>query len=95
MFRIQVATVKKMFEALLNNASLLKKVVEALKDLVTDANLECHPDALTLQVSVSILPKKKMFGSHSPITNSFFLFNKHSFSLTCRQWTHRTFLLLL
>lgn len=72
MFRIQFATVKKMFEALLNNASLLKKVVEALKDLVTDANLECHPDALTLQVSLSILPKKKMFGSHSPITNSIF-----------------------
>jgi hypothetical protein len=83
-----------MFEALLNNASLLKKVVEALKDLVTDANLECHPDALTLQVSVSILPKKKMVHIALLLTH-FFLFNKHSFSLTCRQWTHRTFLLLL
>jgi hypothetical protein len=40
-----------MFEAILSNASLLRKVIEALKDLVTDANLECHPDALTLQVS--------------------------------------------
>jgi len=40
-----------MFEAILGSASLLRKVIEALKDLVTDANLECHPDALTLQVS--------------------------------------------
>lgn len=44
-----------MFEAVLSNASLLRKVIEALKDLVTDANLECHPDALTLQVSKALM----------------------------------------
>jgi hypothetical protein len=61
-----------MFEALLNTASLLKKVVEALKDLVTDANLECHPDALTLQVSVYFTQEKDVWFIFSPLTNYFF-----------------------
>jgi proliferating cell nuclear antigen len=40
-----------MFEARLAQGQLIKKVVEAIKDLVTDANLECSPEALTLQAS--------------------------------------------
>ena len=39
-----------MFEARLVQGALLKKVIEAIKDLVTDANLECTAEALTLQV---------------------------------------------
>jgi hypothetical protein len=38
-----------MFEARLEQGGLIKKVIEAIKDLVTDANLECSPEALTLQ----------------------------------------------
>jgi hypothetical protein len=30
--------------------ALLKKIVEAIKDLVTDANLECSSTGLTMQV---------------------------------------------
>lgn len=39
-----------MFEARLIQGSLLKKIVEALKDLVTDANLDCTSTGMTLQV---------------------------------------------
>ncbi len=39
-----------MFEARLLQGSLLKKLVEAMKDLVTDANLDCSPTGVTLQV---------------------------------------------
>ncbi len=38
-----------MFEARLEQGSLLKKIVEAMKDLVTDANLECNEDGIKLQ----------------------------------------------
>ena len=38
-----------MFEAKLKEASLLKRLIEALKDLVTDANLECSPQGLKMQ----------------------------------------------
>ena len=42
---------------LILQAQLLKKIVEALKDLVTDANLECTSEALTLQVRVDGMTK--------------------------------------
>eukprot|EP01025_Chloroclados_australasicus_P062279 TRINITY_DN81783_c0_g1_i1.p1 TRINITY_DN81783_c0_g1~~TRINITY_DN81783_c0_g1_i1.p1 ORF type:complete len:281 (-),score=33.22 TRINITY_DN81783_c0_g1_i1:73-915(-) len=38
-----------MFEARLLQGSLLKKVIEAIKDLVTDANFECTENEFTLQ----------------------------------------------
>lgn len=38
-----------MFEARLIQGGLLKKVVEAIKDLVTDANFECADSGLGLQ----------------------------------------------
>eukprot|EP00968_Pinguiococcus_pyrenoidosus_P008845 scaffold655_cov225-Pinguiococcus_pyrenoidosus.AAC.18 len=38
-----------MFEARLIQGSLLKKVVSAINELVTDANLECSPSGLSLQ----------------------------------------------
>lgn len=39
-----------MFEARLIQGSLLKKIVEAVKDLVSDANLDCTEEGLTMQV---------------------------------------------
>ena len=38
-----------MFEAKLANAALLKKIVEAIKDLVTDAPFDCSESAMCLQ----------------------------------------------
>lgn len=38
-----------MFEAKLANASLLKKIVESIKDLVTDAPFDCSESAMCLQ----------------------------------------------
>jgi len=38
-----------MFEARLTEASLLKRIIEAMKDIVTDANIECSQDKLMLQ----------------------------------------------
>ncbi|EME28990.1 proliferating cell nuclear antigen [Galdieria sulphuraria] len=37
------------FEARLTQASLIKKILEAIKDLVTDANFDCSPEGLSLQ----------------------------------------------
>lgn len=49
-----------MFEAKLGQAALLKKVIEAIKDLVTDAPFDCSENALCLQVMIyfKILKKK-------------------------------------
>ncbi len=38
-----------MFEARLIQGCLLKKVVDSIKDLVTDANFDCSPSGFTLQ----------------------------------------------
>jgi len=38
-----------MFEATLKQASLLKKILEAIKDLVTDANFDCSAGGIALQ----------------------------------------------
>ena len=38
-----------MFEARLVQGGLLKKVLEAIKDLVTDANFDCSPTGFSLQ----------------------------------------------
>ena len=38
-----------MFEARLTNGVVLKKLVEALKDLVTDANIDCSEEGLSIQ----------------------------------------------
>lgn len=38
-----------MFEARLDQAAVLKKVVEAMKDLVTDANFECTATGMAMQ----------------------------------------------
>ncbi|CAG9329218.1 unnamed protein product [Blepharisma stoltei] len=38
-----------MFEALLSKALILKRIVEALKELVTDVNFECTPAGISLQ----------------------------------------------
>ncbi len=38
-----------MFEARLQQASILKKILEAVKDLVTDANFDCSSSGIALQ----------------------------------------------
>jgi proliferating cell nuclear antigen len=38
-----------MFEAKLQQAGLLKKILEAVKDLVTDANFDCSSSGISLQ----------------------------------------------
>lgn len=38
-----------MFEARLVQGSLLKKIIDAVKDLVTDANFECNQTGFSLQ----------------------------------------------
>eukprot|EP01094_Clydonella_sp_ATCC50884_P020153 TRINITY_DN4125_c0_g1_i1.p1 TRINITY_DN4125_c0_g1~~TRINITY_DN4125_c0_g1_i1.p1 ORF type:complete len:274 (+),score=123.80 TRINITY_DN4125_c0_g1_i1:50-823(+) len=38
-----------MFEAKLRQASLLKRILEAIKDLVTDGNFDCSPSGIALQ----------------------------------------------
>lgn len=40
-----------MFEAKLGIASTLKRIVDAIKDLVTDAPFDCSETAMCLQVS--------------------------------------------
>lgn len=42
-----------MFEAKLGQAALLKKVIESIKDLVTDAPFDCSENALCLQVTLN------------------------------------------
>ncbi len=43
-----------MFEARLLQGSLLKKIVEAIKDLVQEANVDCSDQGLTMQVRVPV-----------------------------------------
>ena len=38
-----------MFEAKLTQGGLLKKVLESVKELVTDANFDCAPTGFTMQ----------------------------------------------
>lgn len=40
---------KDMFEATLAEASVLKKVLDAIKDLVTEANFDCNTEGISLQ----------------------------------------------
>ena len=37
-----------MFEAKLSDGTILKKIIEAIKDLVTDVNLDATPTGLSL-----------------------------------------------
>ena len=41
--------INKMFEARILQGSILKKVLESIKDLVTDANFECTTNGFALQ----------------------------------------------
>ena len=39
-----------MFEAKILQGSLLKKIIEAIRELVVDANLDCNERGITMQV---------------------------------------------
>lgn len=43
-----------MFEARLPQASLLKKVLESIKDVIDHANFDCSADGMSLQVCFSV-----------------------------------------
>lgn len=40
-----------MFEARLTESTLLKKMLEAIRDLVQEANWDCNEDGIFMQVS--------------------------------------------
>jgi DNA polymerase III sliding clamp (beta) subunit (PCNA family) len=43
-------SVAEMFEAKILQGALLKKIIEAIRELVTDANLDCNERGITMQV---------------------------------------------
>jgi len=45
-----------MFEAKLLNGNILKKIVEAIKDVVNDVNIDVSPSGKKLSISQSYLP---------------------------------------
>jgi hypothetical protein len=47
-----------MFEARLVQGNVLKKIVEAMKDLVTDANLDCSASGISMQVTSASDPER-------------------------------------
>ena len=54
-----------MFEARILQGSTLKKIIEAIRELVVDANLDCNEGGITMQVRKShqILYKYRMLTS--------------------------------
>lgn len=44
-----------MFEAKILQGSLLKKIIEAIRELVVDANLDCNERGITMQVRLYYL----------------------------------------
>ena len=44
-----------MFEAKLVQGQLFKKIIEAIRELVTDANLDCTESGITMQVNFTEL----------------------------------------
>ena len=43
-----------MLQAVLKEASVMKKVIEAIKDLVTDGNIDCSPQGMSMQAMDSV-----------------------------------------
>jgi hypothetical protein len=43
-------TKERMFEARLVQGAILKKIIEAIRELVTDANLDCSSTGISMQV---------------------------------------------
>ncbi len=50
-FRLYFA---RMFEAKILQGSTLKKIIEAIRELVTDANLDCNERGITMQVNCDL-----------------------------------------
>ena len=47
--RLRLRSSSKFLQAILKQGRIFKEIIEAMKDLVTDANLECGEDGLKLQ----------------------------------------------
>ena len=54
-----------MFEARMLQASILKKIIEAIRELVKDANLDCNENGITMQVAREGIPKSRWVGATS------------------------------
>ena len=48
-------SLERMFEARLTQGSVLKLIIDSMKDLVMDANFECSNNEISVQVSESVL----------------------------------------
>ena len=68
-----------MFEAKILQGLVLKKIIEAIRELVQEANLECTDRSITMQVLLNKFP------CDDPLI----------FLVFSRQWTHRTCLFVL
>ena len=55
-----------MFEGRLLQGSLLKKIIESIRELVVDVNIDCDESGLKLQVRMLI--DCVDYGSYSPVT---------------------------
>jgi hypothetical protein len=81
-FKLQLT--QAMFEARLVQGNVLKKIVEAMKDLVTDANLDCSASGISMQVTSASDPERT---SRSKLHHSRYLHPPPH-----RLWTRLTYL---
>jgi hypothetical protein len=85
-----------MFEAKILQGSVLKKIIEAIRELVADANLDCNERGITMQVCYFFL-----LPVHFLMLFVIFIFlvfwlnllllSVFFFLRSCRQWTRRMF----
>lgn len=82
-----------MFEARMPQAALLKKIIEAIKDLVTEANFDCSASGIQLQVlrfcKYATHQNESVFFSVEIMRSLRGLLTASS--KFCRQWTPRTY----
>lgn len=58
---MNIVILQKMFEARLLKSSILKKVLEAIKDLLTQATFDCDDNGIQLQVILPLNLKASFF----------------------------------
>lgn len=60
-----------MFEARLLRSSILKKVLEAIKDLLTQATFDCDDNGIQLQVRKEEVPLHPLYSRTKPLNYYF------------------------
>ncbi len=69
-----------MFEARIVQGQILKKIIEAIRELVTDANLDCNEEqGISMQVGIFLKPIKPTNYSLRLFLTQFFLFSHFMF----------------